>query len=104
MPPQQASGNGVPGTPEAVVESVAWTRSASTWVTSVNFTVKSGTPSPLVSQLNVIVSGEKLHPTKLSLTLHRALMIPAVGVAVLLPDESGVAASTVPTAGWPGAT
>jgi len=99
IPPQQARGNGVPGAPETVVESVAWTRFASTGVTSVSFTDKSGTPSPLVSQLSVIVVGRNPHPTKFNLTLHSALMIPAVGVAVLTPDESGEAAAAVPTAG-----
>ena len=89
----------MPGAPETVVESVAWTRFASTGVTSVSLTDESGTPSPLVSQLREIVVGRNPHPTKFNLTLQRALMIPAVGVAALTPDESGVAAASVPTAG-----
>jgi len=99
IPPQQASGNGLPGTPEATVDNVAWTRFASMGVTSVSFTDESGIPSPLVSQLRLIVVGRNPQPTKFNRTLHKALIIPAVGVAVLTPDESGVAAAVVPTAG-----
>jgi hypothetical protein len=51
-----------------------------------------------------MIVGRNPQPTKLSLTLHSALIIPADGVAVRTPNESGVAASTVPTAGCPGAT
>src|SRR5262249_54246780 len=128
-PPQHASGNAVPGNPGST-DSVPWIRFWLTGVTFVNGIARSGTPSPFVSQLNVsafvtvfpglcngnpvesanpwqmiVVSfGMNPHPTTFNVTLHSALIIPAVGDATFTPAPFGVAAAAVPTAGWPGAT
>ncbi len=130
-PPQHASGNAVPGNPSAVcTDSVPWIRFWFTGVTFVNGIARSGIPSPFVSQLNtsefvtvlpglcngnpvsslnpwqmIVVSfGIIPHPITFNVTLHSALIIPAVGDATLTPAPFGVAAAAVPTAGSPGGT
>jgi len=107
------------------------TRFLFTGVTAVNGIVKSATPSAFVSQITasaldtdlpgrcsgtpvsalkpwhtVVVSlGINAHPMKFNCTLHTALMIPDVGVAIWAPAElRWLPAAAVPTAGCPGAT
>jgi len=128
-PPQHASGNAVPGNPGCTA-SVPWIRFWFTGVTFDNGIARSGTPSPFVSQVTVsalvtvlpaLCNGNPVesakpwqiivvsfgiipHPIMSSVTAHSALIIPAVGVATLLPAPFGVAAAADPTAGCPGAT
>jgi hypothetical protein len=131
-PPQHVNGNAVPTKPGAAgPDNVPLTRFLFNGVTAVNGIVKSGTPSAFVSQITdsalvtvfpgrcsgtpvsalkpwhtVVVSlGINAHPTKFNCTLHTALMIPEVGVAICAPAEfRWLPAAAVPTAGCPGAT
>src|SRR5436853_3811231 len=78
LPPQQASGNGVPGNCGPSAGSVARTNSGLMIVTSLSGIINSGTPSALVSQTMLIEAGRKLQLMKLIVTSQRALMMPTV--------------------------
>jgi hypothetical protein len=126
-PPQHVNGNAVPVNPDdAGPASVPLTRFLLIGLTAVSGIVKSATPSAFVSQITanaldtvlpgrcsgtpvsalkpwhtVVVSlGINAHPRKFNCTLHTALMIPEVGVAICCPAEfRWLPAAAVPTAG-----
>src|SRR5205085_10963450 len=77
-PPQQASGNGVPGSAGPSAGSVARTSKGLMTVTSLSGINNSGTPSALVSQTMLIEPGKGLQPTKFKVTSQSALMMPTV--------------------------
>jgi hypothetical protein len=76
-PPQQASGNAVPGlVPSA--GNVAWKRSGLMMVMFLSGIKSSGTPSPLVSQLMATDVGMNPQLTKFNVIAQSPLIMPTV--------------------------